>query len=531
MGESIVEVPNAENKTRESLDSGVALEASVSFGRFENDSLSWEKWSTFSPNKYLEEVEKCSTPGSVAQKKAYFEAHYKNIAARKAQLDQEKKMEINHLKTQEQNSEDHVGDVSGAEIEPCIDDALNSPETVGQVTHSVGVMSCSLSDESNENAAISIECQSPSVDGPKEGSDSIPDSLELNKSEEAVLVQEGTHRYGFEVRMTQMPVLVPKPEDKLELRMDLGETGNSLENKKKNPNLGGLNKSQKVGPSKNEGNLARAKKKPISPLVKKSSQFSTPKTSKTMSTSPVMSTSRSSARKGNGSSLPSSKTPPVRESKKVVHPSVHMSLNFDAANSESSSLTTTRKSIIMEKMGDKDIVKRVFKTFQNNFNQERSSAHEISSAQKEVSTTVPEQKMSNPSTPQKENEGIRRGTEKKDAQRGHLGRNWNSPSSGSLKGAGMDQRKSKPAPSLNLRNEEGTVTQKIFKKREEKSYSKEAQKPQLNSKLKDGKQSEIRKLRQSPSIKAASMPSSYPGHVLSKGPLDKEGVKNRRPQR
>ena len=53
MGESVV----ASNPT---------LQVFVSVGRFENDSLSWEKWSAFSPNKYLEEVEKCATPGSVA---------------------------------------------------------------------------------------------------------------------------------------------------------------------------------------------------------------------------------------------------------------------------------------------------------------------------------------------------------------------------------------------------------------------------------------------------------------------------------
>lgn len=62
------------------------LQVSVSFGRFDKDSLSWEKWSSFSPNKYLEEVEKCATPGSVARKAAYFEAHYRRIAARKAEL-------------------------------------------------------------------------------------------------------------------------------------------------------------------------------------------------------------------------------------------------------------------------------------------------------------------------------------------------------------------------------------------------------------------------------------------------------------
>lgn len=74
------------------------VQVSVSFGKFENDdSLSWEKFSSFSPNKYLEEVEKCATPGSVAQKKAYFESHYKKIAERKAEIimDHEKQLERN----------------------------------------------------------------------------------------------------------------------------------------------------------------------------------------------------------------------------------------------------------------------------------------------------------------------------------------------------------------------------------------------------------------------------------------------------
>ncbi|KAI3855258.1 hypothetical protein MKX03_026116 [Papaver bracteatum] len=71
-------------------------DVSVSFGKFENDLLSWDKWSSFSQNKYLEEVEKCATPGSVASKKAYFEAHYKKIAAGKAAselLEQEQELE------------------------------------------------------------------------------------------------------------------------------------------------------------------------------------------------------------------------------------------------------------------------------------------------------------------------------------------------------------------------------------------------------------------------------------------------------
>ncbi|CAI9111520.1 OLC1v1011763C2 [Oldenlandia corymbosa var. corymbosa] len=63
---------------------------SVSFGRFMTESLAWEKWSTFSSsssssshNRYVEEAERYAQPGSVAQKKAFFEAHYKRIAAAK----------------------------------------------------------------------------------------------------------------------------------------------------------------------------------------------------------------------------------------------------------------------------------------------------------------------------------------------------------------------------------------------------------------------------------------------------------------
>lgn len=61
-----------------------SLGESISFGRFMSESLSWEKWSSFSNNRYVEEAERYSRPGSVAQKKAFFEAHYKRIAAKKA---------------------------------------------------------------------------------------------------------------------------------------------------------------------------------------------------------------------------------------------------------------------------------------------------------------------------------------------------------------------------------------------------------------------------------------------------------------
>lgn len=61
-----------------------ALGESISFGRFMTENLDWEKWSTFTHNRYVEEAEKYSKPGSVAAKKAYFEAHYKRKAAERA---------------------------------------------------------------------------------------------------------------------------------------------------------------------------------------------------------------------------------------------------------------------------------------------------------------------------------------------------------------------------------------------------------------------------------------------------------------
>ncbi|KAL8528156.1 hypothetical protein ACS0TY_005822 [Phlomoides rotata] len=60
------------------------LGESISFGRFMSEPLSWEKWSTFSHKKYVEEAARFAQPGSVAAKKAFFEAHYKRIAAQKA---------------------------------------------------------------------------------------------------------------------------------------------------------------------------------------------------------------------------------------------------------------------------------------------------------------------------------------------------------------------------------------------------------------------------------------------------------------
>ncbi|KAH9620063.1 hypothetical protein KSS87_008100, partial [Heliosperma pusillum] len=65
-----------------------ALGESISFGKYMSETLAWEKWSTFTQNRYIEEAEKYSKPGSVAKMKAYFEAHYGRYGANKCVQEQ-----------------------------------------------------------------------------------------------------------------------------------------------------------------------------------------------------------------------------------------------------------------------------------------------------------------------------------------------------------------------------------------------------------------------------------------------------------
>ncbi|OWM86222.1 hypothetical protein CDL15_Pgr011046 [Punica granatum] len=75
---------------------------SISFGRFESEPLSWERRSSFSHNRYLEEVEKYSRPGSVNEKKAYFEAHFR------------KKLLLQQSSTDEQTVTENQNDEHGS---------------------------------------------------------------------------------------------------------------------------------------------------------------------------------------------------------------------------------------------------------------------------------------------------------------------------------------------------------------------------------------------------------------------------------
>ncbi|KAL4363770.1 hypothetical protein GQ457_04G008310 [Hibiscus cannabinus] len=97
-----------------------ALTESISFGRFVSESLAWEKWTAFSQDRYLEEVKKCSKPGSVAQMKAFFEALYKKRAAMRAAA----LLEQANIDT---NDASQMGTINNAAVEPSLNmDLANS---------------------------------------------------------------------------------------------------------------------------------------------------------------------------------------------------------------------------------------------------------------------------------------------------------------------------------------------------------------------------------------------------------------------
>ncbi|XP_038891757.1 protein WVD2-like 7 isoform X2 [Benincasa hispida] len=441
----VVDVLNDEHKVEENALTKPLLEVSVSFGRFENDLLSWEKWSTFSPNKYLEEVEKYATPGSVAQKRAYFEAHYKKIADRKTRLlEQEREMEFNTTVSNELNGGgDLMGHNERADSESETSNHHVSVEEVDRNTTMIGEVSSVYQEVVKDDVESNVECES-SPDGEKEEPegkfDCVGSDSETSKQEE-VVVKEVETPPPVESRTTKEPPqkLVNKVSAVSKVKQQILK-----------PNR--LKESKKTTPVVKERNSASVKKKPVSSTTK-AAQIATPKLSKTTPgpTTPATRSSvpRSSINKGSNSSL-RSRNPSSVESKKVAPKSLHMSLSLGTPNSDPSSGIGIRRSFIMEKMADKDIVKRAFKTFQNSFNQMKSSPQEErSSAPKMVPARERETtKISTSVAAKKETEGMHK-------------------VSGTIRGT--DNRTARVAPSQKL---DGTTNAKVIGRTSLQSKSK-----------------------------------------------------------
>ncbi|WVZ12779.1 hypothetical protein V8G54_017309 [Vigna mungo] len=369
----------------ESAASNPSLQVSVSFGRFENDSLSWERWSSFSPNKYLEEVEKCATPGSVAQKKAYFEAHYKKIAARKAELlAQEKQKEKDSFRSEDQDQID-LGGNADAELDKS--DTQGFDEGVTQETSSVGEIHRTHVNDSEEEVAVSRDNESSPVEVEnKEMESRSNSSFQMDEPEDGCVKHEESPNIEAE-DVKEISHVVYK------------DTAKASEVEAKDVKLV-QPKESKITSLNKGSNAAKTKKKPTLP-TSKASQISTPKSSKPAST--PTKTVTTSTKKGSSSSLSRRQITSSGESRKFANKPLHMSLSLAPSNPEPAPQATMRRSLIMEKMGDKDIVKRAFKTFQNSFNQPKASGEDKSSIKKQVCSRGTVSKVSTSTALRKEN--------------------------------------------------------------------------------------------------------------------------------
>ncbi|XP_073295116.1 uncharacterized protein [Primulina huaijiensis] len=491
----------------EPMKSDSRLEVSVSFGRFENDALSWEKWSTFSPNKYLDEAGSLSTPGSVAQKKAYFEAHYKKIATQKSeQFEQDNPMEPPVASSQDEPTiNNHNESSSGmhANFESC-----NGEKSNGVFAHeaiadeakdedistlvveqgaacSNGFTDMATLEEEKEEASSAVEDLNPMDEEAKKELNVLIADHWLNR-EEAVAAEEET------------PLKDPEHAEHPPESKNIVEQVTEPRKRSSKINAGNIN--QKVTQNRKERNLTGTKIKVVSPAAKQS-QASTPKYLKPSLISTPTSASLSGKKKLNRSM--------VVESKRAAPTSLYMSLSLGPAKS-STPFGMTRKSLIMEKMGDKDIVRRAFKSFQCQIN--GYPTDEKSSTLKQVSSTASEMKISPSLTPKKDNKGLRIAAGKMVNLRKQPDQQSKPLLLGSHKSSGLDKKNTIiVSPSVGLKGDEKDEKRKeqFLRNLEAKSIAREVENAQLSAKSKDEKTPEIRKLQQSHNFKANPLPSFY----------------------
>ncbi|KAE8716516.1 putative Formin-like protein 8 [Hibiscus syriacus] len=451
--------------------SNPALEVSVSFGRFENDSLSWEKWSTFSPNKYLEEVEKCATPGSVAQKKAYFEEHYKKIAARKAELlTQEKHDEGGPVR----KSNGHERDKQEINLLS----EVNEGDELDQEPETATKCQDSWFEELKQRINSMVENEEKTVENP-----------EFNKAEETALEEAFLVKKEMETPSKESPdvmELSQRSENVVERTPEIKDKNFKLDQSAKSHKIRAVNKERNDSrtrvrllqrlPYTDIVKMYRGDKLLISGVHLVISAVTIRVLSECF---PIKSAIPPAVHSGFGCTefgatvLTSGDGPPTA------------AITHIEANSFLRQWFLPRHVHISN---NKDIVKRAFKTFQSNYNQLKPSTQEQSAAAKTVPVKGRESRVPTFTTPQKENGGI----------------NWFVTV---LVVSSMEKKNAKAAPSYSgLKSDEEPRKKAFSKKPETKSNDREAARRYLQSKSKDNRDAEIKKLRQNLNFKATPLP-------------------------
>uniref|UniRef100_A0A5B6ZZH4 TPX2 C-terminal domain-containing protein n=1 Tax=Davidia involucrata TaxID=16924 RepID=A0A5B6ZZH4_DAVIN len=415
-----------------------ALGESISFGRFMSESLAWEKWSAFSHNRYLEEVEKFSKPGSVAQKKAYFEAHYKKIAAKKA----------------------------AALLEQENEAANNSPKS--------NIMDDIHHNSSMDSELAKSECHVTVVETQvKEASSTEPVdangynlNIERNKLETSK-VQGAESTIGHVI--TESPIQV--------------ELSNQIENVENHSKIIATHQEEKaLKDAANQGDsTSTIKKNKASSSSKLTYSGASKLRSPAKLTTPIQDMKEENA-------TPNSKKSArdFLDKKRSTPKSLHMSINFSSHAGE----TSKTSSPILQKLGNSRIVRTFVKTSKDSLTLQRNPT--------KVSVTGVSKRSS--VTPQPENRRTKTLLDRSVSGSRTVNEKLQSLSRDRLESSSACGSKAKSpiiSSSFIFRSGERVAKRKeFFQKLEEKLNAKEAEKVQLQTKSKEKAEKDFKKMRQ-----------------------------------
>ncbi|XP_038989701.1 protein WVD2-like 7 isoform X2 [Phoenix dactylifera] len=461
-----------------------ALGGSISFGRYLSESLDWGKWSSFPHNRYLEEVGKYSKPGSVAQKKAYFEAHYRNMAARKPASVLEHGNAIATISPEREandrfgNDDSHI-DSSDPEVESKeVSDIMTTIEAPAVATVAANAASSSSGGENHVSGTGQVDKAGPILeDEILEGSCSQIESSDVVEDVE---------------NHNKVSVIEPdtcSPSENQPLKESFVTNKDSVDSVGKK-SRGPVSKSS----------VSRSSKPPFSP-AKTTTSFHRIKENDT--------TPSSTRKRGMGSI----------EKKKSTTKSLHMSINITQYQSGATTTSESKSLSILEKVANSKAASVVPKASQEWSHHFRTPTKASSNGVTKLVSLTPQSEHGRTKTPPEQSY-----FKKKIADLKLQTLSLDYSKSSSIKG----HRQCSPlAASFSFKTQQRAEKRKeLFHNLEDKFDKKGAKKLQLQETSKEKAESESRKLRQSLCFKARPLPDFYRNIEPPKVEMRKEKAEN-----
>ncbi|XP_014507189.1 uncharacterized protein LOC106766914 isoform X2 [Vigna radiata var. radiata] len=500
-----------------------ALGQSISFGRFMSESLAWEKWSSFSHNRYVEEAERYSRPGSVAQKKAFFEAHYKKLAAQKAAalLEQANNGAQNNATGPEEDNVTHSNDNDNVTHQNDNDTVIHNSQTSPNSEMVVEV--------EQDAKVLTLTSESVKVEGTEAVMEEVAvvgNSMEVELQNQLEDLDDAQREQNETFSVTVAPILTPLVKVSIsdqEVLADVGKKKPPVSSFKLLSSKANGNSKFTSTPVKSTAAISYKKESIASPMSIKSANG----TSK-FTTTPVKPTTATSFKRDNIAS-PMSNRPskftatPIKSTAaisfrrdNIVTPVNNMPVGLSTADKKRSTPRSVNFTPIRELNRLTASVMRKFESTRAGAGPSKASKDNFTPMRTPTMASKEIQKHSS-LTPLTEKKRNKTPLDLSSAPRSHTGGlKWSFLS-------GENRMKSPLISSpFSLRTEERAARRK--KKLEEKFNANEAQKVQLQTKHKDKTETEIiRKLRQSFCFKARPLPDFYKERKTSKSETKKVG--------